>query len=181
MLCEIVDCWVVPKTSLNPLGEVIAGALTLKGRLRRAVVSQRHIYDGENGQTLGSFLVDNMSDHTPVSEAWCIPLLHNEYDRFVCLALRRTTDEETSGRNYQGRLEKNVFKRIGLIESAWRDPKPGDRDISNHVVGTDAVACAATENRSSIRDLLDWFEGAHQEVIRLSNVSGFTALVVTYL
>lgn len=38
LLCKVLDCWTVPLTSLNPLGSVVSGALSLRGRLRRAKV-----------------------------------------------------------------------------------------------------------------------------------------------
>ncbi|KAF5008988.1 hypothetical protein FDECE_4762 [Fusarium decemcellulare] len=167
LVCDVLDCWI-------PLGEVSAGAVTLRGRLRRAKVSQeqqsrwftnrRVIYHDHPGHELGWFDPDDQVSQFPFSDVWCMLLLGSA-SRLRGIALVEATTEEKRQAETHGRLENKVFKRVGVVEEKWNERKPGDVAAYRYVIGSDSVDYDRNEGLSTTGALLDWFEAAEEAVI----------------
>ncbi|KAF4465904.1 RNase H domain [Fusarium albosuccineum] len=174
VVCDVLECWIVPRSALNPLGEVSAGAVTLKGRLRRAKVSQeqqskwfpnrRVIYHEKPDNELGWFNPDDQLSQFPFSDVWCMLLLGSD-SRLRGIALVEATTEEKRQAETHGRLENKVFKRVGVVEEKWNERKPGDVAAYRYVIGSDSVDYDRNEGLSTTGALLDWFEAAEEAII----------------
>ncbi|KAJ9642992.1 hypothetical protein H2201_006386 [Coniosporium apollinis] len=122
--CEILDCK-VQLQGLNPFGEVSAGALTLRGRLKHALVGdyQRHyedkycqvrvrlsIFDDQALEEIGGFQLDDWG--WIGREVWCIPLLAKCCDNVLqCLALLPTGSEDPMNDSVMAK----EFTRVGML------------------------------------------------------------------
>ncbi|KAJ3535803.1 hypothetical protein NM208_g6982 [Fusarium decemcellulare] len=176
LVCNVLGCWTVPRSTLNPLGEVSAGAVTLKGRLRRARVSQeqqsrwftnrRVIYHENPDHELGWFDPDDQVSQFPFSDVWCMLLLGSA-SRLRGIALVEATAEERRQAESYRQLETKVYKRVGVVEEKWNERKPGDVAAYTYVIGSDSVDYDRNEGLSTTGALLDWFEAAEEAVINV--------------
>ena len=126
------------------------------------------VYDKDTDQDLGGLDPDDTTCRLAGSDVWCVPLTSFTSGNLHCLALGPATAEEILEAEKFGRVEKPVFKRLGVVQEQWGKLKPGMKSMRRYVVlESGMVDYDVNEDRSTIGALLDWFEAAAETVITI--------------
>ncbi|KAJ1332030.1 hypothetical protein MN608_05496 [Microdochium nivale] len=172
LLCAVLDCWTVPLTPLNPLGPVVGGSLTLRGRFRRAKVQPNNgrskfdkvliACDEDTGNELAAIYPDDTTLVPTFQHIWCMPLVQCSREGFRCIGLVEVEKEEVDGAAHYGKLCSRVLKRVAMVKTNDEIALKSGSHVQNYTEEVGFVHYEPNDTLTTAESILSWLEQASE-------------------